>query len=160
MFFTFVVDSDVIVVVNGSDEIDPLVVEQALLKCFKALWSAEFSVVWRLGDTNKWLFCLKSESIIMCKRWNSARNNWLLSFSCFKRVNFSYAGSLSNVCVLLLFLCLNSKEMIRKSFSLAYLCEMLFYACSSYKSWLNVQRRIIFFEFVILLSEVCYFFLV
>jgi hypothetical protein len=36
-------------------EIDPLVVEQALLKCFKALWSAELSV-WRLGDTNKWVF--------------------------------------------------------------------------------------------------------
>ncbi len=35
--FTFVVDRDVIVVVNGSDEIDPLVVEQALLKCFEAL---------------------------------------------------------------------------------------------------------------------------
>ncbi len=32
-----VVDSDVIVVVNGSDEIDPLVVEQALLKCVEAL---------------------------------------------------------------------------------------------------------------------------
>ncbi len=66
--------------VNGSDEIDPLVVEQALLKCFKALWSAEFSVIWRLGDTNKWTFVLKSKNIIMCKRWNLARNNWWLCF--------------------------------------------------------------------------------
>jgi hypothetical protein len=32
-----VVDSDVIVVVNGSDEVDRLVVEQALLKCSEAL---------------------------------------------------------------------------------------------------------------------------
>ncbi len=36
-FGHLVVDSDVIVVVNGSDEIDPLVVEQALFECFKAL---------------------------------------------------------------------------------------------------------------------------
>jgi hypothetical protein len=86
----------------------------------------------------------------------------MVKFSCFKRVNFSYAGSFQNVffvsCITVL--CSNSKEMIRKSFSLAYLCRMLlFYACSSYKSWLNMQRRIIFewlsfFFFV----EVCYYF--
>ena len=53
--------------VNGSDEIDPLVVEQALLKCFKALWSAEFSVVWRLGDTNKWTFVWKAKALSCVK---------------------------------------------------------------------------------------------
>ncbi len=74
-------------------EIDPLVVEQALLKCFEALWSAEFSVIWRLGDTNKWTLFWKAKALSCVKEWHSARNNWSLSFSCFKRVNFSYAGS-------------------------------------------------------------------
>jgi hypothetical protein len=27
----------------------------------KALWSAEFSVVWRLGDTNKWTFLFEKQ---------------------------------------------------------------------------------------------------
>ncbi len=85
--------------VNGSDEVDPLVVEQALLKCLKALWSAEFSVVWRLGDTNKWALFVKAKALSCVEEWNSARNNWLLSFPCFKRVNFSYAGSFWNICV-------------------------------------------------------------
>ncbi len=52
----------------------------------------------------------------------------MVKFSCFERVNFSYAGSfperyVSGVTVL----CLNSEEMIRKSFSLAYLCRMLLF---------------------------------
>ena len=65
---------------SGSDEIDPLVVEQALLKCFKALWSAEFSVVWRLGDTNKWTFFWKAKALSCVKEWRSARNSWWLCF--------------------------------------------------------------------------------
>ena len=77
--FHFVVDRNLIVTSMDQMEIDPLVVEQALLKCFKALWSAEFSVVGRLGDTNKWAFYLRS-SIIMCRRWHSARNIWWLCF--------------------------------------------------------------------------------
>ena len=71
-------------------------------------------------------FCLKSKSIIMCKRMTLSKEQLMVVFSCFKRVNFSYAGSFSKrfvFCVTVL--CLNSKEMIRKSFSLAYLCEML-----------------------------------
>ena len=66
--------------VNGSDGIDPLVVEQALLECFKALWSAEFSVIWRLGGANKWTFCLESKSIIMCWRMKLSEEQLIVKF--------------------------------------------------------------------------------
>ncbi len=68
---------------------------------------------------------LKSKNIIMCERMKLSKEHLMVKFSCFKRVNFSYAGSFSERFVFYIaVLCLNSKEMIRKSFSLAYLCEM------------------------------------
>ena len=52
----------------------------------------------------------------------------MVEFPACKRVNFSYAGSFSERFVsCITVLCLNSKEMIRKSFSLAYLCRMLLF---------------------------------
>ena len=48
--------------------------------------------------------CLKSKSIIMCERMTLSEEQLIVKFSCFKRVNFSYAGSFSkHLCFVLLF---------------------------------------------------------
>ncbi len=55
-----------------------------------------------------------------------SKERLMIEFPAYKRVNFSYAGSFSELFVFCItVLCLNSKEMIRESFSLAYLCKML-----------------------------------
>ncbi len=103
--------------------------------------------------------CLKSKSIIMCERMTLSEEQLMVKFSCFKWVNFSYAGSVSKrfvFCITVLVF-LNSKEMIRKSFSLAYLCRMLLLRMLQLQVVVEYATTY-YFELVILLVEVCYFF--
>ncbi len=79
----------------------------------------------RLGDA-KQMDSFESKSIIMCERMTFSEEQLMVEFPAYKWVNFSYAGSFRNVLYpVFTVLCLNSKVMIRKSFSLAYLCRML-----------------------------------
>ena len=61
----------------------------------------------------------ESKSIIMCERMTLSEEQLMVEFPDCKPVNFSYAGSfLERFVSCITVLCLNSKEMIRKSFFL------------------------------------------
>ncbi len=62
----------------------------------------------------------------MCERMTVSEERLMVEFLAYERVNFSYAGSFSGLFVpYVTVFVLNSKEMNRKSFSLACLCKML-----------------------------------
>jgi hypothetical protein len=71
-------------------------------------------------------FCLKSKSIIMCKeKMKLSEEQLIVKFFLLKTGKFLIRWIILNICGFVTVFVFNSKEMNRKSFSLAYLCKML-----------------------------------